>query len=178
MLATAYMPSGNTMLHSSGRYSSRAWRSACRQIPNTTSSGSRNVPKAHSTTASPTMIGRASPIAAAGGMSRMCAAATTVIAVAPIITQYDGVRSRGRTSISSSRVSTSVEMMRYSTTPVDHSSTATSPSGPVWPENAVPAAASVTTSDCVPTTQMNQLPLTPASTGPERGPRTSRAGMP
>ena len=75
-------------------------------------------------------------------------------------TQYAGVRPAGRTGKCSSRASTSVATIRYSTTPAAHRAAASAASPP---GSGPGSAVSATATDWVPTMLRNQLPLLPAS---------------
>src|SRR5262249_17961729 len=98
-LASAYIPSGNTRLHSIGVELSGTPRMPCFQIPNSTSSGIHHVAHAHSTSVTLPMNGR---IDCRNGRpvsdTISVAPALVAIAAAPITTHRIGVMSSGSTS--------------------------------------------------------------------------------
>ena len=67
----------------------------CRHTPAAISGGNSQVPNAQNNTEKPAIRGRVASTAGALAIARIRAPASTVIAVAPMATQYGGVRSRG-----------------------------------------------------------------------------------
>ena len=140
------------------------------------SSGTSQVPNAHSITDSPLTVACTAEASALRGSSRICAPASTLIAVAPMNTQYAGVSWAGCTRKASSAPAISVARIRYRTTPTAQQHTA----------KAVAAAgigrgsdSSATATDWVATGHRNQVPLA-AANGIRRGaapPLASSSGM-
>lgn len=107
----AYMPIGKTTTHMPGQYRGhpRA-RSRARVIA--TRSGTRQVATAQSAIATPVISGRPAATAAVPASRRIRAAAKTLIAAAPIATQYGARDSCGLGRAIVSRVTTRAEVAR------------------------------------------------------------------
>ena len=87
MLAVAYIPAGKTIIHSSRRNPRAAWPRSRRTAPETARTGMSPVATDQKASARPVSAGRDAARTAAPVMCRICAAASTVIDAAPIVTQ-------------------------------------------------------------------------------------------
>src|SRR5690606_32936149 len=110
-------------------------------------------------------------------MSTMRAPATTVIAVAPIDTQYGGVNSSGRMPYSSSRTMMTTPTTPYRNTPIAHDTTASIARAWRQSTNIGCSVAARTATAWLPTTQMNHVPLAADSTEPLSTPSSAVQGM-
>ena len=101
--------------------------------PAATSGGMSHVAKAQKTTDSPPTRPRVARTIGASAISRMRAPASTVIAHAPMATQYGGSRSTGRRSKSIIRRATNTPAAAYRKIPTDQETTASSASAAAPP---------------------------------------------
>src|SRR5579875_2999092 len=134
----------------------------CRHTPAATSAGNSQVPNAQNSTEAPATRCRVASTAGALAIFTISAPATTVIAVAPIETQYGGVTSCGlspKCSILAAR----------------NAARNASAARPVCTVGS--SVADSTATDWVATAQMNQVPLTLASTGSRWPPSVASHGI-
>src|SRR5262249_20602193 len=96
MVATVYIPRGNTTPQYSGSYRNGKRRHTCRHATRMTSMGIHHVAVAQNMSVRPFTNGTISRTAGAcGAASVSIAPASVEIATAPMLTQYGGVRSDG-----------------------------------------------------------------------------------
>jgi hypothetical protein len=112
----------------------------------------------------------------ASAISTMRKPARTVMARAPIATQYDGVRSAGRSSESIVRAATSVPAAAYRKTPTDQQDTAAVASASRQEPVTGSSTAAETATDWLATTLRNQVPSAVARTGRWVRPSTAVQG--
>src|SRR5699024_219883 len=103
MLATEYIPKGNTMLHSPAEEVLGTRWMKCRQAPARTKEGMSQVAKAHSSAEELLTSRRVASRIGVDSSSSSREPATIEIARAPIVTQYGASRSSGPNLCSSTR---------------------------------------------------------------------------
>jgi hypothetical protein len=142
------------------------------------------VPNAQSITDEPATTAWVAVVSGLGGSRRICAPASTLIAEAPIKTQYPGVSAAGRTGKASRAAVTRPATSRYPITPTAQQATATAtrPPGQGGGSEVRPTA-----TDCVatgrPDVSLNdtsgrgRAPRVPPPRGPAGQPVSPSAGQ-
>src|SRR6185312_5530635 len=135
-----------------------------RHSPAARSGGMSQVAMPQNTTESPAIRCPVAATIGASAMSTMRAPASTVMARAPMVTQYGGVNSSGPKRYSMSLSATNTAVAPYSSTPTDQATTATSARADRAASARGSSVAAAIAIDGLATTQMNQVPFAVATT--------------
>src|SRR5690625_242264 len=146
-------------------------------MPTPNSGGMSHVAKHHINTAIPATSPRVASTIGADDISAMRAAASTVIATAPIETQYGGLNSRGSSGNVIRRSATKTAIATYKINPNDHANTAVIARKFRASSKTGSKVAASTATDCAPTINTNQSPLAHCVTGRSDLPSTATTGM-
>src|SRR5699024_970638 len=143
-------------------------------MPMPNSAGIIHVAKHQNSTASPTTSPRVASTIGDDAISAIRAAATTVMAKAPIETQYGGLKSRASKRKVIIRNATNKATATYRITPSDHAKTAVIANASRTGSSCGSSVAARTATDWAPTTQTNHDPPAHSHRGRVVLPTTAR----